>query len=195
MLFSAKTDRDFDRMIDLKCQRMESFIYRSFQDQLRLDLEKSRLALATGFTDGHLVEKLHGLGLRDENLTAFLFLPVAMVGWVDGIMTREEAEIAEKAFQSLEPAPSREAAELFSSWLKKRPSQALMDHWEQWVEQLMERVEPESLSEFLRAIASVTKRVASASGGFLGIGKISPGEWAVLERVHRFLNAGATLAP
>jgi hypothetical protein len=188
MFSSVKNDRDFDRMIDLKCHRMESHIYRTFKDQLRLDLEKSGLGLATGITDEHLIGKFHTLGLRDDNLAAFLFLPVAMAGWADGTMTREEAEIASNAFQSLEPPPSQEATRLFSSWLEKKPSHELMDHWELWVEQLLEQVDPESLSEFLRAIASVTKRVASASGGFLGIGKISAGEWAVLERVDRFLN-------
>lgn len=188
MLCDVKTDRDFDRMIDLKCQKLESQIFRKFRDELRLDLEKSRLGLATGITDEDLIGRLHAHGLRDNNLAAFLFLPVAMAGWADGPMTREEALIASKAFESLEPSPSQEARELFSSWLARRPSQALMDHWEQWVGHVMDGEDTDSLTEFLCAIASVTEKVASASGGFLGMGKISNAEWAILNRVNRFLN-------
>ena len=188
MLSSAKTDRDFDRMIDFQCQRLESHVFRKFRDQLRLDLEKSRLGFATGITDGDLIDKLHAHGLRDDNLTAFLFLPVAMAGWADGVINRQEVLVANQAFESLEPAPSPEARELFSSWLTQRPSQTLMEYWEQWIGIILDREDPDSLYEFLRAIAWVTEKVASASGGFLGIGKISGSEWAILNRVHRFLN-------
>ena len=63
-----------------------------------------------------------------------------------------------------------------------------MDYWEQWIGIILDREDTDSLYEFLRAIAWVTEKVASASGGFLGIGKISGSEWAILNRVHRFLN-------
>ena len=122
MLSSAKTDRDFDRMIDFQCQRLESHVFRKFRDQLRLDLEKSRLGFATGITDGDLIDKLYALGLRDDNLTAFLFLPVAMAGWADGVINRQEVLVANQAFESLNQLPHRKPGNFFLPGCHKGPA-------------------------------------------------------------------------
>lgn len=187
MYAQVNTGRDYQSLVDWNCFHYESRIFAEYRRQMRKDLEKSRLSLATGLRREDWVEKLWSMGIRDDNYTALYLLPLAMVGWADGVMERKESEIAMEGVGSLNPPVSAGALELFQQWLKQRPDPFLWKVWETLV--LTQSDNPAGSTEAppVDRVAEWTEKVAESSGGILGIGKVCNAEQAVLDRVNRYV--------
>ena len=74
--------------------------------------------------------------------------------------------------------------ELLTTWLAKRPEDALFDAWEAYIKALASQLNDEQ-NRLLRAqIVGFAKMVATSAGGILGFGKVSGSEEKVLERIE-----------
>jgi hypothetical protein len=76
------------------------------------------------------------------------------------------------------------AHELLVSWLEKRPGRELLAAWKSYVEALVAELAPEERQALRHELLDRARAVAESAGGFLGIGKVSDAERAVLAELE-----------
>lgn len=138
------------------------------------------LARKSGLDD-ESIDFLLDVGIRAEVLPAVDWIPLVEVAWSDG-----EVDVAEKGVLLAAAEEDRidfdhPAHRLLRSWIEQRPGPGLFDAWELHVS-LAGRT-PEQRQRVLDRAGEV----AQASGGLLGIGRVSGAESEVLEMIEALL--------
>jgi len=159
-------------------------IERVLVERLRVqdDRRTARRSLArTSGLDVGAIDFLLDVGIRAETLPAVDWIPLVEVAWADGTMDLPEKRVLLVAAEEDRFAFEHPAHCLLRSWIEKRPGPALFDAWELHVS-LTGRTRKQR--ERIRGRA---RSVARASGGLLGIGKVSGAESEVLETIEVLL--------
>lgn len=150
-------------------------------------VEKERLAKAAGLSDVTLGDRLRALGITSETAPLLDLLPLVMVAWADGSVSRAERAEVMKLVEGRGYASGSASWLFMASLLDARPSGALLEE--------LRLV----LRDFLRGdigkgarIVEMSRRVAEASGAFFGLGpRIDPREQEVLDRIAGFFSEEA----
>jgi hypothetical protein len=157
--------------------------------QLRRDLQEkavSREALAkvSGIKNEAILDKLLQLGIRAEVLAALALVPLVEVAWADGSLDdRERREILARAEKS-GVAPGSPGLALLQSWLERKPEPKLLTAWIQMVAGLSEHMTPEQVQALRAGLVERARAIASASGGLLGVGKVSAAEADMIQQLE-----------
>lgn len=145
--------------------------------------ERARIRRAAQIHSRILEDRLYREGFRGETVMALEWFPVAKAAWASGSVTYQEKQEVQLVLGELGLRDSREASELLDDWLKKEPSDALWGLWEQFTLARSRSIEASEFQDRAQRIHQACFRVASASGGILGMGRISAAEQRVLNRV------------
>lgn len=150
------------------------------------DKAASREALGkvSGIKNEAILDKLLQLGIRAEVVTALALVPLVEVAWADGsIDDRERRQILERAEKSgLAPGSTDHA--LLQSWLERRPDSKLLSAWIHMVEGLCEHMTPDQVRALRADLIERARSIASASGGLLGVGKVSAAEADMIQQLE-----------
>ncbi|HSE95648.1 MAG TPA: hypothetical protein VLD61_07125 [Methylomirabilota bacterium] len=152
----------------------------------RKDAEARREALAkvTGITNAAVLDRLTKLGIRAETVAALRLVPLVEVAWADGTLDPSERNaILARAHESGIPSGSPEAA-LLEGWLAGPPDAALRSAWTQLVQGLCEVLQPAEIAQMRAGLLDRARAVAGASGGLLGLGKVSAAESEAIARLE-----------
>jgi hypothetical protein len=145
--------------------------------------ERTRLRRSAQIHSRALEDRLHREGFRGETVMALEWFPVAKAAWASGSVTHQEKQEVQLVLGELGLGDSREASQLLDDWLRKEPPDALWGLWEQFTMARSRAIDPGEFQERAQKIHQACFRVASASGGILGMGRISVAEHRVLRRV------------
>jgi hypothetical protein len=146
------------------------------------DAETTRetLAKATGITNAAVLDKLAVLKIA----AALSVLPFVEVAWADGSIDAKErtALIAHARTKGFAPG-SRENA-LLEMWLDQRPAPRFFEAWTHLVHGLCEHLNSKEVAQLRTTLVDRARSVAEASGGVLGLGKVSASEAAMLKKLE-----------
>jgi hypothetical protein len=167
-----------------------------FTQRLRELQEKATslesLGKASGIRNEAILEKLLHLGVQAETVAALALVPLVEVAWADGaIDERERQEILGRAGTSGLAAGSPSQA-LLQTWLERRPEPKLLSAWIQMVKGLSEHMTPEQVRVLRADLIERARAVASASGGLLGVGKVSAAETDMIKRLEAAFDQSKT---
>jgi hypothetical protein len=159
-----------------------------FTQRLRELQEKATslesLGKASGIRNEAILEKLLHLGVQAETVAALALVPLVEVAWADGaIDERERQEILARAGTSGLAAGSPSQA-LLQTWLERRPEPKLLSAWTHMVEGLCEHMTPEQVRALRADLIERARAIASASGGLLGVGKVSAAEADMIHQLE-----------
>jgi hypothetical protein len=149
--------------------------------------EDARTALArvSGIKNPAVLDKLVALGIQPEMVAALFVVPLVEVAWADGSFdAKERAAVLEHAKASGFTPGSAELA-LLEAWLDRKPEARVFTAWQHLVEGLRAEFEPAQMEKLRSTLIERAQGVARASGGVLGIGKISKAEAAALARLEK----------
>ena len=155
--------------------------------------ESAREALerASGIKNPTVIDRLIGLDVQPETVTALSLVPLVMVAWADGSLDADERAAILERVDATEFAPGSPARALLEGWLARKPDPKLLDAWAQLVAGLGEQMSGEEVAALKAGLLDRSRAVAGASGGFLGLGsKISSAEAAVIAGLERAFPAG-----
>jgi hypothetical protein len=143
---------------------------------------KENLAKVSGLTNDAVLSKLVELNVHPETLASLAAIPLVEVAWADGEVSGDErahilASISKDGFAG------ESNGELVNAWLSNRPKPELFLAWSHYMEGLCEQLSPAERDALKTEILAHADAVARASGGFLGIGKVSKAERDVLDRI------------
>ena len=143
----------------------------------------SRLRERAGIVDDAIVQRLQALGYTAETVILIRLIPLIAVAWADGSATENEREAIRAEAQAHGIQSGTPADRQLEEWLTIAPSEAFQDASVQ--------ILAASTSGDLAGVLTACRKVASASGGFLGFGAISRREQDILDRLaNAFVRKG-----
>jgi regulator of sigma D len=145
---------------------------------------KEALMQVSGITNDKVLDKLVELDIHPELAASMVIVPLVAVAWADGEVDEKEKSAVMECTDNDIFKKNLIDSELIDSWLSNRPPQNLIDAWMHYVEGLCTALDAEELDELRKEIMSHCDKVARASGGLLGIGKISGKEEEVIRQLE-----------
>ena len=172
---------------------MEDEFYDKLEDSLVTHLRENSqsedrrrdLMRRSGIQDQRLIDELIRLEITPESLIAVRLIPLVMVAWSDGEVTGEERESVLTEAAKLGIGESTIPGKLLDAWLRLRPRREMANAWKRYAHLLMASMSAEMCEVYVRELDREMKSIARASGGKMGIGKISEDEQIVIERFTR----------
>ncbi len=168
----------------------EEFFHKLQSDQiakLREELERKQtrdeLRTSCGIADDAVLDKLISLGLSGTTMAALSMVPLVWVAWADGAVQEKEREAVLKAAHERGIEDGGAAHTLLAGWLARRPAAHLFDAWAAYTRALADTLVPSQRAQLKGQIVGLARRVAEATGGFLGVHKISDDEEAALTAI------------
>ncbi len=131
-----------------------------------------------------ILEKLAELGLGSDVLVVLTLYPLIAVAWADGRVDRLERKIVLDAAHDAGVTRGGLNHRLLDSWLSEAPDDALLELWKRYAGAVAAAMGPDWESRLAGQVLSLCERVATASGGFLALDKISSSEYAVLRELR-----------
>ena len=153
-------------------------------EQLRAKQEREaarqKLSREAGIDD-ETSDVLLDVGIGAEELPALDWIPLVEVAWSDGDVDMPERDVILAAVESDGIAEGHPAHDLLLSWIEARPPPELIQAWQRHVSSA------DRSSEQRSEILDRARAVAQASGGLLGVGKVSGVESKALETIETLL--------
>ncbi len=181
-----------DTFADQRRAKEEEFIYRKEQELLAKLREKSaaeserrEMAQALG-ADDEIAALFQELGFTKDTVVLAPIVPLLQVAWADGAVSpKERREILEVAKLHRIAEGSASHGKLLE-WFDRKPKGEFFEKVVRVVQHLIASLPDDKRSASTRDLVSYCTRIATASGGFLGLGhKISPEENAAIEEIVR----------
>jgi hypothetical protein len=147
------------------------------------EMTREKLKAATGITDPVVLERLIALQVRGETIAAFWLYPLVEVAWADGKLDgRERDAILEAAVAGgiERDSPGYEALE---AAMADGPTEARRKVWFAYAKDLAARLDADERRRVRDDLVARARRVAEASGGLFGVGKVSAAEQRILDAV------------
>lgn len=174
----------------------EEFFHRvnkRLTDQLRQSMAEDKsldaLATATGLQDRDILLELLSTGISAESLVAMTLAPLVLVAWSDGELDDKERLAIASAVHDQGILKDSPAGELLEEWLSHCPGDQLFETWKHYTESLRSSLQDKAQADLRKQILARCASVAAASGGVLGLGRVSPQESQVLKDIESALNA------
>ena len=147
------------------------------------DSARAKLGQTTGLSDPVLLQELQELGFTAETVSLLPLVPVVQMAWAEGGVTREEREVLVRLARSRGIAADSAADRQLSDWLGNRPDDAVFARAGRLIRALLDSGSPSTGTLTAEELVLQAEKIAAASGGILGLGRISPEERALLKQI------------
>ena len=149
--------------------------------KMRERAERREMAAATGVDDDAIMSELQALGFNQETIILLPLIPLVQVAWADGSVAAGERDRVLEIAKAHGIAEGSAAYDRLVGMLDRRPPEDVFEEAFRIVRLLRAAggeawVAPENFVDYCR-------QVAEAAGGFLGFGKVSDEERALIERI------------
>ena len=181
------TDLFEDRRKSLESQffaKREQQLIEKMRVALEKDHPRETLKHLTGIQDDAVIDSLVRLHVNHETLAAFALYPLVEIAWADGSIDEKEREAFLKAAEARGVNAGTPGYEVLREYLKETPREDARKAWLAWASELKKKLDPQERKKVRDALLEQARKVAEASGGFLGLGsRISAAEQQVLDRI------------
>ena len=145
------------------------------------------LQARSGISNNDLLQALVELDISAHNLSALALAPLVCVAWSDGSVSKAEKTTILSSLDEHGFAENTEAREILASWLDNQAPKDLFTLWQDYMLALETNVAKSHWDTLTRTISNNCLEVAQASGGFMGMGKVSWEEKDVLRKLRDVL--------
>lgn len=163
-----------------------------FRKQDRDLIEKMRKAAAaeqarrelegkTGLHDSGLLSELQDLGFTPHTVSLLPLVPVVQVAWAEGGVSKAEHDLIVALARARGIAAGTDADRQLTEWLTHRPHAEVFRRATRLIRAMLESGEARDLSA--DDLVKQAERIAAASGGMFGIGRVSAEERTLLGQI------------
>ncbi len=176
-----------DSMADRK-KALEEDYFRKREQELIDQLKKRSaarkgLAEAVGLENEEILEILQEMGFDRQTVVLLILMPLLHVAWSDGKVTSKEREGILEMARARGVAKGSPAEAKLTGWLEAKPDPAFFERALAVIRHLVSYQTAGSREKTGLDLVDACQKIASASGGILGLGAISAEEKVVIERV------------
>jgi hypothetical protein len=143
--------------------------------------ERAELVRSTGINDKQLIDELAQLGITAEGVLALRLLPLVLVAWAQNHVDDDEHAAVMAEASRLGIMEDSVAGLLLDAWMRKLPPSKSVDAWKRYMHGIFEKMSPPAREKLINATHDQMTAVAKASGGHLGIGKVSKQEKRMID--------------
>lgn len=137
----------------------------------------------TSLHDPELLDELELLGFTPDTLSLLPIVPLVQVGWAEGGVTgAERAQIVAVA-RTRGITPGSPADRLLDDWLARQPPETVFKHATRLIRAMLAAHSGEMHDLSADDLVRYCEAIAAASGGILGIGKVSVEEREALRQI------------
>jgi hypothetical protein len=152
--------------------------------QAEVEAERRYLGEITGIADEEIVRELQQLGYNRETVVLLNLSPLIDVAWSDGSLTEQERKFIFEAARQESVEEGGPGWRQLAAWLKNRPADQFFHSTLRALRAKFRALPREERERKERDLVAQCTRVASASGGVLGLGsKLSEAERRVIARI------------
>jgi hypothetical protein len=147
------------------------------------DRAKSELSASTGLSDPALLAELAALGFTPDTVSVLPLVPIVEMAWAEGGVTAAERTLLVTLARSRGIAEGSPADRQLSEWLSRQPSPAVFERATRLIRAMLDTGSPAGGTLTADELIKYSESIAAASGGILGLGKVSADERATLARI------------
>ncbi len=148
------------------------------------EAERQEMAEVTGIADEEILRTLQELGYTRETIGLLHLVPLAQIAWASGSVTPQERDLALRLSEWRGVEKGSSAWEQLNCWLDERPTDEFFLTTLRIIRHILDSDTGKPYAASRADLISFCIRIASASGGFLGLGnKISEGEQIALDQI------------
>jgi hypothetical protein len=151
----------------------------------------SELSAKTGLQDPALVAELRELGFTIDTVSVLPLVPIVEMAWAEGGITLAERQLLVKLARDRGIAEGSPADQLVADWMAHRPSAETFTRATRLIRAMLDAGGEPAGAMSADDLIRYCESIASASGGILGIGKVSAEERATLAKIAAELKARA----
>ena len=153
-------------------------------EQARKDLGRK-----AGLDDPQLVQELQDLGFTPDTVGLLPLVPIIQMAWAEGGITNAERELILRLARSRGIEAGSPADRQLAAWMTHQPSEAVFARATRLIRAILDSSPAQTDNLSADDLVKYSEEIASASGGILGIGRISAEERALLSSIAEGLNA------
>jgi hypothetical protein len=179
-----------DAFADRKRAQEEEYFRKQEQQQIEkmrrraaLEAERREMAEALGVSDEALLSELQELGFTPETAPLVRLGPLVQVAWAEGKVSAGERDLILAAARERGVADGGAADKMLADWLDTRPSETFFDKALRVIGAMLRALPPDEREAQKRDLVSACARIAEATGGVLGFGKVSKEEQGIVARI------------
>jgi hypothetical protein len=154
-------------------------------DQVRRDL-----GARTGLGDPALLDELQSLGFDPETVVLLPLVPLVRVAWAEGGVSPQERKMIVELARARGIANGGTADRQLSEWLAERPADDVFARATRLISAMLAGQTPGASDLSADDLVKYCENIAAASGGLLGIGRVSAEERKLLASIASELKAG-----
>ena len=148
------------------------------------------LGASTGLSDPALLDELQALGFTPETVPLLPLIPLVRVAWAEGGVSAQERKMIVDLARARGIAAGSGADRQLADWLDRQPSEAVFTRAMRLISAVMSGQSANTASLSAEDLVKYCEEIAAASGGLLGIGKVSSEERKLLASIAAELKAG-----
>jgi tellurite resistance protein len=181
-----------DELFEDRRKSLEEQFFAKENERLRQKLKttfekkatRESLQAASGITDERVLDVLLAMNVSHQTLAAFALFPLVEVAWADGSLDAKERAALLTAAEKDGLLPDTPGRVVLEEWLQHAPAEPGRAAWRAYVKELRAKLNASELEKVRNELLRRARSVAEASGGILGIGKISASEEKVLADIE-----------
>ena len=129
------------------------------------------------------------LGFTPDTVGLLPLVPIVQMAWAEGGITKAERELLIRLARSRGIEAGSAADHQLTAWLTDQPSEAVFTRARRLIRAMLDSGSAQTDALNADDLVKYCEEIASASGGILGIGRISAEERALLSSIAADLNA------
>jgi len=170
---------------------MEEEYFRKRDRELVEKLRKARadedakraMGASTGLQDPALLQALLDLGFTPDTVTLLPLVPVVQMAWAEGGVTKHEFDLVLKLAAARGVAEGSPAHQQLIDWLGTRPAPAVFAGAGRLIRAMLDAGSGQVGDLTADDLVAYCEQIAGASGGMLGLGRISVEERTLLTQI------------
>ena len=165
--------------------RQEQELMEKLRQRNQEEATRQRMAERSGVADEEILQDLQALGYTPETVMLLHLVPLLQMAWAEGSVSDRERELILEAARSRGIDKDSAADRQLAAWLDNRPSEELFDKTLRAIGAILQSQPSAAHDASEQDLVARLTAIASASGGILGFGKVSPQEQEVLARITK----------
>lgn len=148
-----------------------------------------QLGARSGIQDPDLLRDIAALGFDADTVSLLPLVPILQVAWADADVSPAERKLVLEIARHRGIAEGSPADQQLAEWLAHRPSPEVFSRAGRLVAAMLAAGSSTAQDLSAADLVKYCESIAAASGGILGLAKVSPAERAAIEQVHTALKS------
>jgi hypothetical protein len=153
------------------------------------DEARRALGATSGIQDPDLLREIQLLGFTAETVNLLPLIPILEVAWAEGGISPAERKLILDLARSRGIAEGSPADHELAGWLTHRPDQSVFTRARRLTVAILEAHAGEAGALTADDLEKYCEAIAHASGGILGLNKVSVEERYAMKQIHAALQA------